>query len=89
MVESKSNASPGESTEPESPLLKHEFRKGNECEFDCPVCFEIVAEPVRSPCDHLFCRGCYKKVLSGTYLACPLCRAKFDKKCIPKVDRSL
>lgn len=27
-------------------------------DFECPICLEIIAEPVRTPCNHLFCLSC-------------------------------
>ncbi len=27
-------------------------------DFECPICLEIIAEPMRTPCNHLFCLSC-------------------------------
>jgi len=40
--------------------------------LQCPVCFEIVSEPVQTSCGHLFCKKCVDKVTK-----CPACREQF------------
>ena len=40
--------------------------------LQCPVCFEIVLEPVQTSCGHLFCKKCVKGVTR-----CPVCRKQF------------
>ena len=40
--------------------------------LQCPVCFEIVLEPVQTSCGHLFCRKCVQSVAT-----CPVCREQF------------
>ena len=37
--------------------------------FVCPVCIEIVSEPVQTSCGHLFCKKCFSAVKK-----CPVCR---------------
>ena len=41
-------------------------------ELKCPVCIELVKEPVSTSCDHLFCRNCIKGQPT-----CPTCRKRF------------
>ena len=40
--------------------------------LQCPVCFEIVSEPVQTSCGHLFCKRCVRGVTR-----CPACREQF------------
>ena len=40
--------------------------------LQCPVCFEIVLEPVQTSCGHLFCGKCIQSVAT-----CPVCRKRF------------
>ena len=40
--------------------------------LQCPVCFEIVLEPVQTSCGHLFCKKCVRGVTK-----CPACREQF------------
>ena len=40
--------------------------------LQCPVCFEIVLEPVQTSCGHLFCKRCVEGVTR-----CPACREQF------------
>lgn len=40
---------------------------------DCPMCLESFDDPVKTPCEHIFCRGCVAPwLVSGP---CPMCRA--------------
>ena len=45
----------------------------NKCDFDCPLCFSLLYEPITLECGHTFCRDC-------THLTfkikkhCPICR---------------
>ena len=45
--------------------------------FLCPICQEILYEPVQTSCGHLFCGRCLKKVQSKN---CPSCRAEFIRE---------
>ena len=52
-------------------LFVEETKKTLEA-LQCPVCFEIVMEPVQSNCGHLFCKKCIQSVAT-----CPVCRKQF------------
>ena len=44
-------------------------------EFKCAICLDVIAEPVQTPCGHLFCEQCiedHKKSRNE----CPTCRTK-------------
>lgn len=41
--------------------------------FVCPVCFEIVSEPLQTSCGHLFCKRCISALKK-----CPVCRTACD-----------
>ena len=43
----------------------------------CPICQEILHEPVQTSCGHLFCGKCLKRVPSKN---CPSCRAEFVRE---------
>ena len=43
----------------------------DECE--CSICCELFVEPVRTPCNHIFCRACLSVCLVRR-AECPLCR---------------
>ncbi|KAG7483844.1 hypothetical protein MATL_G00042600 [Megalops atlanticus] len=45
-------------------------------EARCPVCFEILLEPVTMPCMHSVCLPCFKRTVELTSLCCPLCRLR-------------
>uniref|UniRef100_A0A4W5LI08 RING-type E3 ubiquitin transferase n=1 Tax=Hucho hucho TaxID=62062 RepID=A0A4W5LI08_9TELE len=56
-------------TRPHSQLLTLE-------EARCPVCSEILLEPVTMPCSHSVCLHCFKRTVEFTSLCCPLCRLR-------------
>ena len=66
---------------------KEESKKKAKADFECPICLEIIAEPVRTPCNHLFCLSCQKQS-QMTNQTCPMCRRQFDEKFIPMVDKN-
>lgn len=45
-------------------------------DYNCPICLDLLLEPVVGACGHEFCRDCYGQWLSRsrTYPSCPLCR---------------
>ncbi|KAK1786060.1 hypothetical protein P4O66_017790 [Electrophorus voltai] len=45
-------------------------------EARCPVCLEILLEPVTMPCRHSVCLHCFKRTVEFTSLCCPLCRLR-------------
>ena len=53
-------------------LFVDETKKNLET-LQCPVCFEIVLEPVQTSCGHLFCKKCVEGVA-----ICPVCRKWFS-----------
>ena len=53
-------------------LFVDETKKNLET-LQCPVCFEIVLEPVQTSCGHLFCKRCVEGVTR-----CPSCREQFN-----------
>ncbi|XP_040902796.1 E3 ubiquitin-protein ligase rnf168 isoform X2 [Toxotes jaculatrix] len=42
----------------------------------CPVCLEILMEPVTLPCTHTFCKGCFLESVDKATLCCPMCRKR-------------
>ncbi|KAM6970140.1 E3 ubiquitin-protein ligase RNF169 [Aplochiton taeniatus] len=45
-------------------------------EARCPVCSEILLEPVTMPCSHSVCLHCFKRTVELISLCCPLCRLR-------------
>ena len=41
-------------------------------DLECPICQDIVSEPLLTSCGHLFCRECYNN--KGRDPQCPVCR---------------
>ena len=48
-------------------------------DFECPLCLQLLYDPVGFHCGHTFCRFCIERLLAtnGKMEACPCCRAPF------------
>ena len=42
----------------------------------CPICYEIISEPVVYPCQHEVCKECFERSMETANLWCPLCRKR-------------
>jgi len=42
----------------------------------CPICLEILIEPITMPCEHRLCKPCFSKNLEETSLNCPFCKKR-------------
>ncbi|EFC49131.1 predicted protein [Naegleria gruberi] len=49
-------------------------------DFECPLCLNLLYEPVGFHCGHTFCKFCIERLLAsnGSMNACPCCRAPFS-----------
>uniref|UniRef100_A0A8C5QL72 RING-type E3 ubiquitin transferase n=1 Tax=Leptobrachium leishanense TaxID=445787 RepID=A0A8C5QL72_9ANUR len=42
----------------------------------CPICREILLEPVTLPCNHTLCKPCFQSTVEKASLCCPFCRKR-------------
>ena len=47
-------------------------------DFLCPVCLQLLIEPVVMPCNHELCRDCFRQNVEEANLVCPLCRKRIS-----------
>ncbi|NXF11846.1 BRCA1 protein, partial [Smithornis capensis] len=58
--------------------------------LECPICLDVVQEPVSTKCDHIFCRFCMFKLLSKKkkgVVQCPLCKSEVTKRSLKENSR--
>jgi hypothetical protein len=57
-------------------------------DLTCPVCYEIMIEPILYPCAHRVCRRCTKEMFltPSADKQCPKCRARVNEKILKNVD---
>ncbi|KAJ7313450.1 hypothetical protein JRQ81_004831 [Phrynocephalus forsythii] len=50
--------------------------------LECPICLEVMKEPVSTNCAHIFCRFCTLELLQQKkgVAQCPLCNARVTKR---------
>ncbi|XP_026541906.1 breast cancer type 1 susceptibility protein [Notechis scutatus] len=60
----------------------HELLLALQDTLECPICLEVIKEPVSTNCAHIFCRFCMLKLLRHKNGAthCPLCYGKVSKR---------
>ncbi|KAM9469378.1 E3 ubiquitin-protein ligase RNF169 [Clarias gariepinus] len=56
-------------------------------EARCPVCLEILLEPVTMPCRHSVCLHCFKRTVECSGLCCPSCRLRVSSWARNKLSR--
>mmetsp|Transcript_39961 Transcript_39961/g.79043 ORF Transcript_39961/g.79043 Transcript_39961/m.79043 type:complete len:382 (-) Transcript_39961:182-1327(-) len=49
-----------------------------EPDFGCPLCLDLLHDPVITPCGHRFCRTCILRACGSRRSSCPLCRGELQ-----------
>jgi hypothetical protein len=47
--------------------------------FECPICLDLLSNPISLPCGHNFCYGCKKDFTILGTKKCPVCRREYPK----------
>lgn len=47
-------------------------------DLNCPICKEILTQPVTLPCSHNFCKNCLETSIKVLCQQCPCCRKRFS-----------
>ncbi|NXB70717.1 BRCA1 protein, partial [Donacobius atricapilla] len=58
--------------------------------LECPICLDVVQEPVSTKCNHIFCRFCMFKLISKKkkgVVECPLCKTEVTKRSLKENSR--
>ncbi|XP_028939531.1 breast cancer type 1 susceptibility protein [Antrostomus carolinensis] len=58
--------------------------------LECPICLDVIKEPVSTKCDHIFCRFCMFKLLSKKkkgVIQCPLCKTEVTQRSLKENSR--
>ena len=71
---------------------EEEKEEEHEIDVQCPICFEILFDPIELPChgSHIFCRECCSRMATKRQgLKCPLCRKKVGDFSVRKAITSM
>lgn len=56
--------------------------------FKCPICQDLLVDPVTLNCTHNICMACVKRILKDEKKECPYCRSELDEEDV-KVNKEL
>eukprot|EP00795_Rhopilema_esculentum_P016183 gene16183-7549_t len=61
-----------------TPSKKFETSNESYTDFMCPICLQLLIQPVVLPCKHELCMPCFQAHVEATSLCCPMCRVRIS-----------
>ena len=65
------------------------FEKEVDSTLVCPICSNVLKDPVQCPNEHYFCRSCFGEHLHQNAKTCPMCQHHVTKETLTKPPRLL
>lgn len=58
--------------------LENQTAEVSDDDFLCPICLQLLIEPVVMPCNHELCKVCFTQNVQEANLQCPICRLRIS-----------
>ncbi|KAM9296679.1 breast cancer type 1 susceptibility protein [Gastrophryne carolinensis] len=68
----------------------HKLLSAMQKNLECPICLDLMKEPVTTRCEHIFCRFCMLQLLTKKkkgHAQCPLCKKEVTKRSLQESPR--
>ena len=56
-------------------------------ELICPICKDVLRQPIQGPCQHFFCLSCVEQYFAIGQQTCPLCKTSMHPRIMERVPR--
>jgi len=62
----------------EGKSVEKQLGEDSDEDFLCPICLQLLIEPVVMPCSHELCKLCFTQNVQEANLQCPICRLRIS-----------